>query len=193
MSLPFLKSEYLPANATSPKYDEVYKTILTYQAKNDNTARCYLASPTSIDPEDNSCFSSRLVEDPMEETPFDITIDSIQRRESLSFTKGELSSFAAPDAVPNGQGISAKMELTEMHCGIKSASGVFKIKRVWTKPNPDVDGEFVELFEGFVSFKVSYSALYRRKDIVTATASSSRSGALEPERTRMERRLVCVP
>src|ERR1700683_4866325 len=83
MSLPFLKKEYLPANSTSPKYDEVYKTILTYQAKNDKTARCYLASPTSIDPRDASCFSSRLMEDPMEEMPFDITIDSVQRHESL--------------------------------------------------------------------------------------------------------------
>ena len=74
------------------------------------------------------------MEDPMDETPFDITIDAIQLHESLSFTKGELSSFAAPNAVPNGQGISAKMELNEIHCGIQFTSGAFQIKRVWTKP-----------------------------------------------------------
>jgi len=95
------------------------------------------------------------------EMPFDIIINSVQCRESLSFTKSELLFFAAPDAIPEGPGISGKMEL-DPRCGIKSASGVFKIKRVWTKPNPDVDGEFVELFEGFMSFKVSYGALYRR-------------------------------
>jgi len=99
----------------------------------------------------------------MEEMPFDITIDSVQRHESLLFTKSELSSFAAPDAIPEGPGISGEMELADSHCGIQSASGAFKIKRVWTKPNPDVDGEFAELFEGFVSFDVSYSGLYRRK------------------------------
>jgi hypothetical protein len=163
MSLPSLKREYLPANSTVPKYDEVYKTILTYQAKDDKTARCYLASPTSTNPEDASCFSSSLMEDTPSEIPFDIIVNSVQRCESLSFTKSELSFFAAPDAIPEGPGISAKMELDDLHCGIKSASGVFKIKRVWTKPNPDVDGEFVELFEGFVSFKVSYTGWYRRK------------------------------
>jgi hypothetical protein len=103
------------------------------------------------------------MEDPMEEMPFDITIDSVRRHESLSFTRTELLSFAAPDAIPEGPGISGEMELADSHCGIQSASGVFKIQRVWTKPNPDVDGELVELFEGFLSFNVSYSGLYRRK------------------------------
>jgi hypothetical protein len=160
MHLPFLKTEYLPANSTSPEYDRVYKTILTYQAKNDKTARCYLTSPTSVDP---SRFSSPLMEDPMDEMPLDITIDFIESHESLSFTTSELSSFAAPSAIPEGPGISGEMQFIDSHCGIDYASGVFKIKRVWTKPNPDVDGEFVELFEGFVSFNVSYSGLYRRK------------------------------
>src|SRR6202042_1587751 len=97
MSLPSLKREYLSANSTLPKYDEVYKTILTHQAKDDKTARCYLASPTSTNPEDISCFSSRLMEDTPAEMPFDIIINSVQRRESLSFTKSELSFFATPD------------------------------------------------------------------------------------------------
>ena len=42
MSLPFLKREYLPVNSTLPKYDEVYKTILTYQAKDDQSPGCFL-------------------------------------------------------------------------------------------------------------------------------------------------------
>ena len=164
MHLPFLKKEYLPTNTTSPQYDAVYNAILTYQAKNDKTARCYLASPTSTDPKDISRFSSRLMEDPMEDMPFDIMIDPARHHASLTFTEHELSSFEAPEAIPEGPGISGEMELADSHhCGIQSASGVFKIKRVWTKPNPDVDGGFVELFEGFLSFDVSYSGLYRRK------------------------------
>lgn len=99
----------------------------------------------------------------MAEMPFDITINHVQHHESLLFTESELLSFAAPDAIPDGLGISGEMELADSHCGIDFASGVFKIKRAWTKPNADADGGFVELFEGFVSFDVSYSGIYRRK------------------------------
>jgi hypothetical protein len=80
MSLPFLKKEYLPTNSTLPKYDKVYKAILTYQANNDRMAHCYLASPTSTDPKDAFCFSSRLMEDPMKEMAFDIIIGSAAPR-----------------------------------------------------------------------------------------------------------------
>jgi hypothetical protein len=157
MSLPFLKKEYLPGDAGSPKYEQVYTTILTYQAKNDRTARCYLGSPAETN---TSRFESRDMMDPMQEMPFDIAINSTKRQPSLSFTKSELTSFAAPESVPEGPGIAAVTALAESHCGIQSASGVFKMKRVWTKLNSD--GEYVELFEGFVSFNVSHSGLYKR-------------------------------
>ena len=100
----------------------------------------------------------------MEDMPFDIMINPAQHHASLKFIEHELSSFEAPESIREGPGISGEMGLVDSHhCGIQSASGVFKIRRVWTKPNPDVDGEFVELFEGFLSFDVSYSRLYRRK------------------------------
>jgi len=114
----------------------------------------------------------------------------LQRHESLSFTKSELSSFAVPDAIPEGPGISGEMGLADSHCGIQSASGVFN---VWTKPNPDVDGEFLELFEGFVSFDVSYSGLYRRKRHGNGDNIEFAFWVLEPGRTMVERTLVCVP
>ncbi|KIJ63448.1 hypothetical protein HYDPIDRAFT_55027, partial [Hydnomerulius pinastri MD-312] len=44
-------------------------------------------------------------------------------------------------------------------CGIKSARGVFKIKRVWAKVG---DGSTKELFEGFFSFSVSYDSMYKK-------------------------------
>jgi hypothetical protein len=135
----------------------VYKAILTYQAK-DQTARCYLATPTNTD---DSRFESGVILDPMEDMPFEIAIKAVNRQSSLPFTESELSSFAAPEAVPEGPGISATTTLAGSHCGVQSASGIFKMKRVWTKH--DADGELVELFEGFASFNVSYSGLYRRK------------------------------
>lgn len=157
MSLPFLKEPYLSGN-TLPQYEKVYDTILTYQAKNDNTARCYLVPESD---KDGSRFESRVIQDPMEDMPFDIAFNSITRQPSMQYTKAELGSFAAPTHVPQGPGITAVTALAEGHCGIQSASGVFKMKRVWTKGN--LEGDFMELFEGFFSFNVSHSAMYRRK------------------------------
>lgn len=143
---------------TKPCYDDTYKVILAKQANDDRTARCYLGPATDTD---SSRFESCVIQHPMEEMPFDITINSIKRQQKLSFTKAELTMFAAPGSIPEGPGVSAVTALAEDDCGIASASGVFKMKRVWTKLNPD--GEFVELFEGFVSFNVTYSGLYSRK------------------------------
>lgn len=155
MTLEFLKREYLPSGTTTPQYNAVYKAILKHQAKNDSTAKCYLGPSTG---EDVSLFESGEIEDPMEEVPFEIAINSVKRQASLSFTKSELASFAAPETIPGGPGISGKMGLVGGRCGIQSASGIFKMKRVWTKLNSD--GEFVELFEGFVSFNVRYNSMY---------------------------------
>ena len=158
MSLPLLKQEYVPANVGPPKYDQVYTAILTHQAKDDRTARCYLSSATD---NNTSRFESGDILDPMEDVPFGIAIRSTKRHQALSFTKSELSSFAAPESIPEGPGISAVISLADSHCGVQFASGILKMKRVWTKLNPD--GEFVEIFEGFVSFNVSYSGLYKGK------------------------------
>lgn len=158
MSLPFLKEPYLSKGDGKPQYEEVRKVILEKQAKNDKTARCYLDSEDG----DESRFESRVIQDPMEEMPFDIAINSMKLQKHLSFTKTELNSFAAPGFIPDGPGITAVTALADDdHCGIQSASGVFKMKRVWTKLNPG--GELVELFEGFMSFNVSHSGIYRKK------------------------------
>lgn len=53
------------------------------------------------------------------------------------------------------------MALEDSHCGIQSAFGVFKLKRVWAKDIPGTG--FAELFAGYLSFNIAYSAMYKRK------------------------------
>jgi hypothetical protein len=155
MELPFLSKVYLPPGVSTPQYEELYKTILTYQAKDDRTARFFLASPTDVN--DTSIFTSRAIEDPMEDYPFDIDIRSIKHHASLS-----LPSDKVAGAAPDSPGVSASMVLKDDHCGIQSASGVFKVKRVWTTKVTS-SGTFAELFAGYLTFDVSYSGMYRRK------------------------------
>jgi len=159
MELPFLSKVYLPPGTSMPQCEELYKTILTYQAKNDKTARFFLASPTDVN--DTSVFSSRVIEDPMEDFPFDISICSIKHHTSLSLPSDRLPSAALAGAGHDSPGVSASMSLTDDHCGIQSASGSFKLKRVWTKATSS--GTFLELFAGYLTFDVSYSGMYRRK------------------------------
>jgi hypothetical protein len=98
--------------------------------------------------------------DPMEEAPFDISISSIKHHVSLSLPT-EPPSVALVGPTPDSPGVSASAALEEMHCGIQSASGMFKLKRVWTKATSS--GDFVELFAGHFSFNITYSAMYKRK------------------------------
>ena len=159
MELSFLSKVYLPQGTSVPQYEELYKTILTYQAKNDKTARFFLASPTDVN--DTSVFTSRVIEDPMEDFPFDISILSIKHHTSLSLPSDRLPSAASAGANPDSPGVSASMSLTDDHCGIQSASGSFKLKRIWAKATSS--GTFLELFAGYLTFDVSYSGMYRRK------------------------------
>jgi hypothetical protein len=156
MELPLLSKV---KGTSTPQYEDLYETILTYQVKDDNTAQFFLASPT--DPDDASILKSRAIMDPMEEFPFDISINSIKHHVSLSLPGDKHPSVAPASPAPDSPGISASVALEDMHCGIQSASGVFKFKRVWTKAMSH--GNFVSLFAGYFSFNISYSGLYRRK------------------------------
>lgn len=158
MDLPFLSKVALPKGVSTPQYEALYQTILTYQADNDNTAQFFLASPADAD--DASTLTSPVIEDPMEEAPLDISIHSIKHHVSLSLPT-DPPSIAVVSPVPNNPGVSASTSLEESHCGIQSASGVFKLKRVWTKATSGDD--FVELFAGHFSLNITYGAMYRRK------------------------------
>ncbi|KAI9570721.1 hypothetical protein HD554DRAFT_2214942 [Boletus coccyginus] len=159
MYLPVLAKLCLPQGATAPNYSAVYDRILASQAKHDYTARCFLAlQDTSSSAPPHGRFESAIVLDPMAERPFDITLDSFTYKKSLSFTPTERSSFRVPEHSTPGPGLVGHTGLAPA-CGIKSAKGVFKIKRVWTKEQDDT---VKELFEGFFSFSVCYDSMYRK-------------------------------
>ncbi|KAG6375768.1 hypothetical protein JVT61DRAFT_2618 [Boletus reticuloceps] len=159
MYLPFLAKLCLPQGATTPDYSAVYDRILASQARHDYTARCFLApqNASSFAPP-HGRFESATVLDPMAERPFDITLDTFTYKKLLSFTPTERSSFQAPEHSTPGPGLVGHTGLSPV-CGIKSAKGVFKIKRAWTR---EQDGVVKELFEGFFSFSVCYDSMYRK-------------------------------
>ncbi|KAF7971572.1 hypothetical protein HWV62_20820 [Athelia sp. TMB] len=157
MRLPFLQKPYLSEGSSKPNHEAVYKTILTYQAKNDRSARCYLSASIL----DNSRFECAGMLEPFSEEPFDIVINSLEPCATLSFSEDELDLFISQHTRPDAPGVSGEMELEEDSCGIDDASGVFKLERVWTMSGDG--GELLELYEGVASFHVSYSGLYRRK------------------------------
>lgn len=174
MFLPFLNKVYLPDGVATPKYEELYRTLLHFQAKPNYSARCFLAP--SSHPADPSCsvptthttenmfsrFESLTMIDPMTEIPYEIQICAILPKKELSFAPNtEQPSFSHPETSSSapGPGISAKTRIPDQ-CGIKSSRGVFKMKRVWAKKTPD--GTLQELFEGFFSFNISFDTLYKK-------------------------------
>ncbi|KAK0506675.1 hypothetical protein EDD18DRAFT_1097922 [Armillaria luteobubalina] len=160
MVLPFLSKVYLPTNSPStPQYEELYKTILTYQAKPDFSAQVVLPdAPYAKD----GVAGSRALCDPMECLPYDLSLEDIKAVNKLSYTEHQKSFFLARDSdVGSGPAITANTGIIDGGCGIQTARGKFMMKRVWTKANPD--GTLTELFEGFFSLMISYSNLYKRK------------------------------
>ncbi|KAJ7182818.1 hypothetical protein C8R43DRAFT_968151 [Mycena crocata] len=156
MDLPFLSTVYLPAGQSEPQYANLYQAILKVQKKKDYTARCLLPDVPFIK---DGQLKSRVSIDPMEEMPFDISIADLKLVDDLSFSSAEQDKFVTPPQ--SGPGITGKTALAEDHCGIQSAAGVFRMKHAWT--GDDGDGGEVDIFEGYLSFKVVYSGLYRRK------------------------------
>ncbi|KAJ7725252.1 hypothetical protein B0H14DRAFT_3899885 [Mycena olivaceomarginata] len=147
MELPFLA-----------KFDALYDKILTYQAKPDSTARCVIPDAPFIR---QGRLSSAIFEDPMEEMPWDIALDDLRLADPLVFTPAERSKFASPEPQSNcGPGIQGRTVLVEDHCGVASAEGVFRMHRVWIGER---GGKAVELWEGYLSFDVVHSGLYKRK------------------------------
>ncbi|KAJ7770263.1 hypothetical protein DFH07DRAFT_1058070 [Mycena maculata] len=157
MDLPFLSKVYLPASTSEPQYEDLYQAILKVQTKRDYTARCLIPeSPFITDGQ----LVSRTSVDAMEEIlmPFDIAITDLKLVHELSFSSTERSKFVSPPQ--SCPGITGRTQLAEDHCGIQSASGVFRMQHAWTGA---VDGQDIEIFEGYLSFNVVHSGLYRRK------------------------------
>ncbi|KAJ7489185.1 hypothetical protein FB451DRAFT_684403 [Mycena latifolia] len=156
MDLPFLSNAYLPAGESKAQFDSLYKEILKVQTKRDYTARCLLPeAPLAKDGQ----LVSRTSIDAMEEMPFNIKIADLKLVDGLSFSSVERAKFVTPPQ--SGPGITGRLELAEDHCGIQSASGVFRMKYACTVQA--ADGTDVQIFEGFFSFNVSHSGMYKRK------------------------------
>jgi len=155
MELPFLNNVYAPSSNSSLEPEELYKTILTYQAKPDSTANIFI--PDDYATGGNGTFSSSVVCDPCMESPFDISITKIKDVAKHKFT----SPYGRPDNAWNGPGIEGHMKIDGGRCGIASSSGSIKMAPLWKKVDV-ADGKVLELFEGTFTFKVSYSSLYSK-------------------------------
>ncbi|KAM5531977.1 hypothetical protein V8D89_014377 [Ganoderma adspersum] len=160
MSLPFLNSVFAPKR----DYAALLKTIRTYQAKPDNTARIFLPGPED-DAAKHGRFESPVVLDPLQEWPFDLALRSLTLKDALAFTARETSDaaqfFSDPPtakAKAKAPGVAAAVALARDQCGISSSKGAFKMRRAWVSE----DGKD-EVFEGVFSVSIVYSSLYRSK------------------------------
>jgi hypothetical protein len=140
MELPFLNKVYAPNGDSSLQPEELHKTILTYQAKPDSTAKISIPDNYAIRGE--GTFRSSIFCDPMEESPFDISITNIKDIAKLKFT----SQYGRPENAWDGAGIEGHMEIQDGGCVIDSSSGTIKITPLWKRI--DAEGKVLELFEG---------------------------------------------
>ncbi|KAJ6585815.1 hypothetical protein B0H19DRAFT_1110808 [Mycena capillaripes] len=161
MELPFLAKVYLPPGqkTSEPRFGALYDKILEYQAKPDSTARCVIpdAAKLADDPEKRGRLESAVLEDPMEGAPWDIALVDLRVVDSVVFPPTERAQFATPPQPNCGAGIEALMD---GHCGVRAAGGVFRMQRAWSEER---GGQTVEVWEGYLSFDVRYSAMYKRK------------------------------
>ncbi|KAJ7699557.1 hypothetical protein B0H17DRAFT_863455, partial [Mycena rosella] len=158
MELPFLSSVYLPKGKSEPQFAALYQTILKYQAKPDSTAQVLIpAAPFAK----AGRLRSAAIEDPMEGLPWGIAIADLTFVEQLKFSAAECAGFLTPPE--SGPGVAGRTRLADAHCGVQSAGGVFRMKHAWTGKGQAQDGTDVDIFEGYLSFNVVHSALYRRK------------------------------
>ncbi|KAK0197906.1 hypothetical protein F5146DRAFT_1017436 [Armillaria mellea] len=152
MVLPFLSKVYLPTNSSStPRYEELYKTILTYQAKPNFSAQIVLPdAPYTMD----GVAGSRAIRDPMECLPYDLSLEDIKAVKKLSYTAHQKSLLSCPRLRYGEQVLrfTANTGIIDGGCGIQTARG----ERI-------SNGSSIELFEGFFSLMISYSSLYKRK------------------------------
>ncbi|KAK7032677.1 hypothetical protein R3P38DRAFT_2699993 [Favolaschia claudopus] len=161
MELPFLKKVYLPPARTTdaPQFEALYDTIVPLQTKSDFSGRCVIPSEASKYLLDGRLESVDM-QDPMEEMPWEIALTDLEVVDAVVFTEQERYKFLTAPKKNCGKGIQGRTELATDHCGVDEAEGVFRMQRAWVGER---DGKDVEMWEGFLSFNVSHSGMYRRK------------------------------
>ena len=144
MSRPFLNELYSPPESTTGIVfpENLYNGILTYQAKNDRTAKFTFPRGFSSTGEEGK-FRSGIFCDPLEEEPFDILVTDIKQFNKLKLK----TDYGRPTDVWDGPGLKAKMQIYDGGCGIRSSSGSISMRPLWRKVDKD-DGKVMELYEG---------------------------------------------
>ncbi len=101
----------------------------------------------------------------VERCPLDLSLNFIRPTSSLKFKSDEFEffpdngNFDGPytEDERDGPGIVATLTPSEDACGIESAEGTIKMRRLWVGEG----GE--ELFEGFLTFDVDFNILSKRR------------------------------
>ncbi|KAJ7684289.1 hypothetical protein DFH06DRAFT_1312731 [Mycena polygramma] len=123
------------------RYDDLRQKQI---AGNRPNGLCYFGpAPARAD----SSFETAAFLHPMEETPLGLALHSI--------------------TVTATGGVSAQVGLLENNCGISTLKGNFSMKRVWAKPGD----ASVELFEGELSVKIGYGAMYSSRGFGRGTSN----------------------
>lgn len=172
MELPFLAKVYLPPGPkiSEPQFGALYDKILEYQAKPDSTARCLIPDAVEVaiesknkgdeEAETRGRLESAVLEDPMEGAPWDIALVKLRVIDSVIFPSAERAQFPTPPQTNCGTGIEGRTALGEGHCGVQSAGGVFRMQRAWVEERKE---HAAEIWEGYLSFDVRFSGMYKRK------------------------------
>lgn len=92
MRLPFLQKVFVPAGTSAPQYEALFNLILTYQAKPDLTARCFLPKHSWLPGK----FHWSSVEEPMSGEAFEIAIKDIVVGDKQNFSAAKLASILLP-------------------------------------------------------------------------------------------------
>ena len=187
-----LHDVYLPDGSQTPHFGEVYKAIQEVGSSRARTAWLHLQpnDGTSLDliekdfrdlldppygSDDGSIdfrdlpdwdYESRgtikgsSIKDPLISQPYDITLTSFDEEDTLSFTDDELDDFPERNVEPSGPGVVAQIEVSNGggHSFVSHSGGYIKLVRLWAG-----DGEEEELFEGYFTLKVGFTAKYAKK------------------------------
>ncbi|KAJ3548687.1 hypothetical protein NM688_g5263 [Phlebia brevispora] len=174
--LSFLQKKYLPQGATKPQFEAVYKEILKYQAKNDQSMRIALAARSSdAQTGEYGMFSCPIVTNPL--TDEELTPIHVIKGEAttVTFLKTET---AHASTVGTSSGFIARLELDtdgndHCDCGgmVDKGEGTLKMHKVWEGKGEN--GEKVELFEGYFLFTIKNGPTLRRKGFGNSMPFSS--------------------
>ena len=155
MDLSFLRSGFIPDR----DYAELLKVLRAHQAIPDSSTQIFL--PAGFLTGTPGHLRSVPLEDPLEGTPHKLALTSLALHDYVVFTADETTEDALYSAPPRATpGVTATVALTHEHWGVSVTEGTFKMRRAWVS----ADGRD-EVFEGFFSVYIEYSAAYRQRTL----------------------------